>query len=418
MEPWRSITLSHFGAANRPRDEIEQQSWLSRANQPLGRAGPRSQASSLVLDDESPRDDFESGYEPKRLPNVSLGPASNLHIGMADIAAYPCTLRDGRRVVLVDTPGFGDTERSDTEIITEISGYLAGAYEAGVVLTGVVYLHLIDQRSRMSGAARENLDTLLAMCGGDALSNVALATTMWTERILRFLLEHEKIPLWIQQEIVKEDRNLDQTTVGQTTKDRLNRQEKRIRENIQRIERQLQRNPSSWALKNSMRQYNAEIGRIRDDRNVLEEYGKMKEEIKRMQENERRLREEFERKLQEERKKVLEAQEEYKRARGHERKSQDANERRLREARGKVLEVQEENKKRLQGERGIMLEKPREEGKRKLQEAMKEMLQIQEENASKPGDEMKKMQEESERNLKEEIRKALEKLQGGGGGGV
>ncbi len=45
--------------------------------------------------------------------------------------------------MLVDTPGFDDSGRTDSEILTDISRLLAAQYEAGVSLKGVIYLHRI-----------------------------------------------------------------------------------------------------------------------------------------------------------------------------------------------------------------------------------------------------------------------------------
>ncbi len=47
------------------------------------------------------------------------------------------------KVLIIDTPGFDDTERSDTEILTEISRLLALQYEIGMKLKGVIFLHRI-----------------------------------------------------------------------------------------------------------------------------------------------------------------------------------------------------------------------------------------------------------------------------------
>jgi len=54
----------------------------------------------------------------------------------------------GRQVILLDTPGFDDTNRPDVEILTEISLFLAGLYvgpQRGSIpktLTGKTCVHI------------------------------------------------------------------------------------------------------------------------------------------------------------------------------------------------------------------------------------------------------------------------------------
>jgi hypothetical protein len=80
---------------------------------------------------------------------------------------------------LVDTPGFNDTNKSDTDILNEISIWLAMTYRAEMRLTGIVYLHRISD-NRMTGSAVLNLNMFKKLCGERCLPNVVLATTMWS----------------------------------------------------------------------------------------------------------------------------------------------------------------------------------------------------------------------------------------------
>jgi hypothetical protein len=81
-------------------------------------------------------------------------------------------------VYLVDTPGFDDTNRSDTDIPYEIADWLRASYEYEVQLSGIIYLHrIIDPR--MQGSAKRNLVMFKKLCGDSALKNVILGTTMW-----------------------------------------------------------------------------------------------------------------------------------------------------------------------------------------------------------------------------------------------
>ncbi|MCJ1471208.1 gTPase, IMAP member 8 [Pseudocyphellaria aurata] len=84
----------------------------------------------------------------------------------------------GSKVALLDTPGFDDSTKSDSEILTEISRILAAQYQTGVSLKGVIYLHrIIDVR--YSGSSVKTLEIFKKICGDLALKNVILVTTRW-----------------------------------------------------------------------------------------------------------------------------------------------------------------------------------------------------------------------------------------------
>jgi hypothetical protein len=81
-------------------------------------------------------------------------------------------------VTLVDTPGFDDTNRSDTEILTLIASWMKDAYDDKTRLTGVIYLQRISD-VRMSGSSYKNLKLFRSLCGMRNLSHVILVSTMW-----------------------------------------------------------------------------------------------------------------------------------------------------------------------------------------------------------------------------------------------
>ncbi|KAG6833280.1 hypothetical protein H0H87_009455 [Tephrocybe sp. NHM501043] len=85
-----------------------------------------------------------------------------------------------RRIVVIDTPGFDDTDIDDREVLRRIAVWLARSYDANMKLAGVIYLHEITQ-PRMLGTSRKNLDLFARLCGPDAIKNVILATTKWDE---------------------------------------------------------------------------------------------------------------------------------------------------------------------------------------------------------------------------------------------
>jgi GTP-binding protein EngB required for normal cell division len=86
--------------------------------------------------------------------------------------------QDSRPIVFVDTPGFDDTHKSDTEILKIIADWLEKTYGDHNKLAGIIYLHRISD-NRMAGTPLKNLRMFANLCGDDATKNVILATTMW-----------------------------------------------------------------------------------------------------------------------------------------------------------------------------------------------------------------------------------------------
>ncbi|KAJ3561873.1 hypothetical protein NP233_g9927 [Leucocoprinus birnbaumii] len=84
----------------------------------------------------------------------------------------------GRSIVLVDTPGFDDTSRSDMQVLELISNWLVATYKHQVTLSGLIYLHCITN-NRMAGHPYKNLRIFGELCGDVAMSQVLLVTTQW-----------------------------------------------------------------------------------------------------------------------------------------------------------------------------------------------------------------------------------------------
>ncbi|CAG7558808.1 unnamed protein product [Fusarium equiseti] len=84
----------------------------------------------------------------------------------------------GRTIYLVDTPGFNDTDRSDTETLEILAAYLGASYANGMRIHGIIYLHPITN-NRMAGSGQRNIEMVKAMCGFSSYSSLALATTRW-----------------------------------------------------------------------------------------------------------------------------------------------------------------------------------------------------------------------------------------------
>ncbi len=117
------------------------------------------------------------------------------NIGTSEVGAYEVTV-DSTTLVLVDTPGFDDIETSDYQILHAIGAWLENSCEKGQLLSGLVYLHRINN-TRMSGSAVRALHLFQRICGEDNYKNVILATTFWNK------IEHSK-----QEGIAREERLL------------------------------------------------------------------------------------------------------------------------------------------------------------------------------------------------------------------
>lgn len=79
---------------------------------------------------------------------------------------------------LVDTPGFDDTNVSDTDILRILLKWLDESYNAGQKLTAILYLHRITD-TRMQGSALRNFTMFKKLCGEGCYKNVVLGTTFW-----------------------------------------------------------------------------------------------------------------------------------------------------------------------------------------------------------------------------------------------
>ncbi|KIM40745.1 hypothetical protein M413DRAFT_167210 [Hebeloma cylindrosporum] len=87
---------------------------------------------------------------------------------------------DGKTISFIDTPGFDDTNLSDTNILNMIAAYLSCSYEHGKSLSGVIYMHRILD-NRVGGISTRNFRMFRKLCGEDSLRSVVIATTMWDQ---------------------------------------------------------------------------------------------------------------------------------------------------------------------------------------------------------------------------------------------
>lgn len=98
-------------------------------------------------------------------------------IGTEEVLEVLCEV-DGEAIVLVDTPGFNDTNLSDIDVLTRIAERMKATYGEGTLLSGIIYLHKITD-NRMEGSETLNLRMFKKLCGLENLKSVILGTTMW-----------------------------------------------------------------------------------------------------------------------------------------------------------------------------------------------------------------------------------------------
>lgn len=205
----------------------------------------------------------------------------------------------GRRLFLIDTPGFDDTYKSDTDILREVANWLSQAYENEVQLTGIIYLHRILD-TRLGGSAMKNLRMFKKLCGESSLASVVLATTMWDDveedtgnnreqelktnprfwagmiakgstvfrhdrqlssamDIISHLIRKERpIDTDIAKEMVDNNKTLDQTSAGIEVTAEMNEQKKRFEEQLKNIKTEMEE-----AMAKRDKEWHAELERER-----------------------------------------------------------------------------------------------------------------------------------------------------------
>lgn len=100
-------------------------------------------------------------------------------VGTVNAGYYSFNYSPTTKIVLVDTPGFDDTTRSDADILKEVAYMLADLRQRDRCrLLGIIYLHRITD-PRFSGSALKNLRVLEKLCGPSNFGSVVFATTMW-----------------------------------------------------------------------------------------------------------------------------------------------------------------------------------------------------------------------------------------------
>ncbi|KAG2074216.1 hypothetical protein BDR04DRAFT_1115750 [Suillus decipiens] len=117
---------------------------------------------------------------------INIATGSNLRVGMGlesctnEVQMSQPFMLDGKRVVLIDTPGFDDTTKSDTDVLKMIAAYLQTMHKQEKLLSGVIYMHRISD-IRVGSTSRRDFTMFQELCGKEAYKNVLMVTNMWGE---------------------------------------------------------------------------------------------------------------------------------------------------------------------------------------------------------------------------------------------
>lgn len=138
-------------------------------------SGKSTFINSLVAEEVPVGHEIESCKQSRtfQCPGLKFDPFTATH----EVKAYQYIHKNNQTCWLVDTPGFNDTHRSESEVLRSIAEFIAQRHEQKVQLTGIVYLHPIGGRRRISDVHFQHLRMLGKLCGEDSLKRIALVTT-------------------------------------------------------------------------------------------------------------------------------------------------------------------------------------------------------------------------------------------------
>ncbi|KAG9496349.1 hypothetical protein J7337_012936 [Fusarium musae] len=262
--------------------------------------------------------------------------------GTQEINAYEFNTR-GHNVILVDTPGFNDTYKSDAEILLDLAKWLEVMYRQNAKLTGILYLHRITD-VRMEGSALRNLKMFRKLCGDDPMKNVTILSTFWGRDNREVAIAHEDelksnpnfwgsmieygaqvqrfdgtqecaldvlmsfatkatMTLDIQRELVDEEKLLGETAAGNAVNEELHRLETKYRDELDRIQKETtealaERDLQYEKILNLERErMEQKLDRIHSDQEMLRQ--ERREEIRRIENDNKLLQNKYDAKLKE-----------------------------------------------------------------------------------------------------------------------
>ncbi|KAK6539281.1 hypothetical protein TWF694_009516 [Orbilia ellipsospora] len=136
-----------------------------------------SEPSPIIIALLGPTGSGKSSFAKLVTSNPFIAIGHDLESCTQSIVSYPLR-HNNTDYILVDTPGFNDTYRTDRKILDEITSWLATSFASGTRLSGIIYFHRIVD-VRMEGSALRNFHVFRKLCGDRALQNVVLGTTFW-----------------------------------------------------------------------------------------------------------------------------------------------------------------------------------------------------------------------------------------------
>jgi len=101
--------------------------------------------------------------------------------GTTDVSPYSFN-HGAYEIVLIDTPGFNNTTRAETEVLKDIADWLDITYRTSpkIRLSGIIYMQALTDRW-IYGSTLRNLEMFRQLCGDQPLKNVIFTTTGWGE---------------------------------------------------------------------------------------------------------------------------------------------------------------------------------------------------------------------------------------------
>lgn len=174
-------------------------------------------------------------------------------------------------VYVVDTPELDNATRSESEVLEEMTRFLAIQHESGCKLRGIIFLHPITQPTTQDSAPTY-VQMFQELCGREASGNLMVLTTRWDEvdihvgsqrhqelqseargattrsrtRVRKFLpasaslaqsligrvFENGDIVLQIQTDVMHHDKSLNETSAGRFVIGRLDGRFNKLNEHM------------------------------------------------------------------------------------------------------------------------------------------------------------------------------------------
>jgi len=243
---------------------------------------------------------------------------------------------DGRTVRLFDTPGFDDSNKSESEILRIIAFELENQFRQGVHLHGIIYVHRISD-VRVGGLAKANFGIFRKLCGEKSLRNVIIVTNMWTKvtkeegerrveqlasmedffkdaldkgsvmmhqkrdtvesvrEIVKAIMKNHPSPLAIQEELVTESKDINQTSAGQEVDKRvaavMEEYERKMKEQLEAAEeaRRMADEETRKELQEEREKNERKLEKLREETSThAEQYRMLQAQLKAIEEEQRK----------------------------------------------------------------------------------------------------------------------------------